>query len=82
MSENFADLFEEKLTTNYTEEFAAFSTGCGISVQIYFFAFAMALGGVVIGFILGWLYSLYILLTLPIMFIGMGAFVSVIMKQA
>lgn len=72
----------EKLTTNYTEEFAAFSTGCGISVQIYFFAFAMALGGVVIGFILGWLYSLYILLTLPIMFIGMGAFISVIMKQA
>jgi len=72
----------EKLTTNYTEEFAAFATGCGVSVQIFFFALAMSVGGVVIGFILGWLYSIYILLTLPIMFIGMGAFITVIMKQA
>ena len=72
----------EKLTTNYTEEFAAFSKGCGTSIQIFYFAFAMSIGGVVIGFILGWLYSLYILLTLPIMFIGMGAFVTVIMKSA
>jgi ATP-binding cassette subfamily B (MDR/TAP) protein 1 len=42
----------------------------------------MGIGGVAVGFIIGWLYSIYMTLTLPIMFIGMGAFVYFIMKQA
>lgn len=72
----------EKITPNFTEEIGGFSKGCGTSLQIFFFAFSMGVGGVSVGFVIGWLYSLYITLTLPIMFFGMGAFIHVIMKQA
>lgn len=40
----------------------------------------MFIGGILIGFIIGWLYSLYVLLTVPIVFAGMGAFVAVQLK--
>jgi len=42
----------------------------------------MSFGGILIGFILGWLYALLILLTIPFVFAGMGAFIAVQMKSA
>lgn len=72
----------EKLTTNYTEEFAAFQKGCGTQVHIFLFSTSMSIGGIAVGFYIGWLYSLYILLTVPLVFAGMGAFVAVQMKSA
>lgn len=66
----------EKLTTRYSEEFSSFANGSGASVQIFFFALATALGGIGIGFVIGYLYTIYMFLTLPILFIGMGSFIS------
>lgn len=72
----------EKITSQYTEELSGFSKGCGFSIQTFFSDLAMGLAGVTAGFATAWLYSLYITLTLPIMILGMGAFVLVIMKQS
>lgn len=72
----------EKLTTAYAEEMAAFVKGSGTSFHVFFFSMSMSLSGFFIGFFYGWKYSLYILLSLPVMFIGMGIFMSIIQKSA
>lgn len=72
----------EKLTTKYTEEMVSFRKGTGESCHMLFFATAMSVSGIILGFFYGWKYSLFILLTIPVMFVGMGVFVAVQQKSS
>ena len=66
----------ESLTTKYTEEFASFGKGSGNSIHIMLFATCLSFSGLVIGFFYGWLYSLCLLVTMPILLIGGSGFIK------
>ena len=72
----------ESLTTKYTEEFAAFGKGSGSSIHILCFSICLSFSGLAIGFIYGWLYSLCLLVTMPILFIGGSGFMSFEQEKA
>ena len=72
----------ESLTTKYTEEFAAFGKGTGNSMHILFLSCCLSFSGLFIGFFYGWLYSLSILVTMPVMFKGASGFISFEQQKA
>lgn len=72
----------ETMTTRYAENLSKFQGAIGQKNHIYIYATAMTLSGFLIGFIYGWWYALIVVLSFPIIMIGMVLFIVVMAKES
>jgi ATP-binding cassette subfamily B (MDR/TAP) protein 1 len=71
----------DQLSANFIDQVSSFSEVFSEKMNLLFTYYATAFGGLAIGFIRGWLLTIFILLLTPILFFGMYFFIKV-MRQS
>ena len=70
----------DALAVNYISHVNSFQSIFGNKLHTFFMQLGLAFSGFIIGFIVGWLYSIFIILLTPLILIGMAFFVFFLKK--
>lgn len=71
----------DQLSANFIDQVSSFTEVFSEKMMLLFMYYATALGGLAIGFIRGWLLTIFVLLLTPILFFGLYFFIRTIKKS-
>jgi ATP-binding cassette subfamily B (MDR/TAP) protein 1 len=71
----------DQLSANFIDQVSSFTAVFSAKMHLIFMNYSTAISGIVIGFVKGWLLTLFVLLLIPIAFFGMFFFIKAIQKS-
>jgi len=71
----------DQLSSNFIDQVSSFTAVFSTKMHLIFMNYSTAISGIVIGFVKGWLLTIFVLLLTPIMFFGMFFFIKAIQKS-
>lgn len=71
----------DQLSSNFIDQVSSFTAVFSTKMHLIFMNYSTAISGIVIGFIKGWLLTIFVLLLTPIMFFGMFFFIKAVQKS-